>query len=50
MAYFLIDDSRENENSENEFFYNIGLEFPLSRKVKSYKNKVSYSKEKKSGF
>ena len=50
MAYFLIDDSRENENSENEFFYNIGLEFPLSRKVKSYKNKVSYSKEKKIWF
>ena len=50
MAYFLIDDSRENENSENEFFYNIGLEFPLNRKVKSYKNKVSYSKEKKIWF
>ena len=50
MAYFLIDNSHENENSENEFFYNIGLEFPLNRKVKSYKNKVAYSKEKKIWF
>ena len=50
MSYFLNDDSNQNEIYENEFFYNLGLEFPLSRKVYSYKNKVSYSKEKKIWF
>ena len=50
MSYFFNDDSNQNEIYENEFFYNIRLEFPLSRKVYSYKNKVSYSKEKKIWF
>ena len=50
MSYFFNDNSNQNEIYENEFFYNLGLEFPLSRKVYSYKNKVSYSKEKKIWF
>lgn len=50
MSYFFNDNSNQNEIYENEFFYNLGLEFPLSRKVYSFKNKVSYSKEKKIWF
>ena len=50
MSYFFNDNSNQNEIYENEFFYNLGLEFPLSKKVYSYKNKVSYSKEKKIWF
>jgi len=50
MSYFFNDNSDQNEIYENEFFYSLGLEFPLSRKVYSYKNKVSYSKEKKIWF
>lgn len=50
MGYFFNDNSNQNEIYENEFFYSLGLEFPLSRKVYSYKNKVSYSKEKKIWF
>lgn len=50
MSYFFNNDSNQNEIYENEFFYNLGLEFPLSRKVYSFKNKVSYSKEKKIWF
>lgn len=50
MSYFFNDNSNQNEIYENEFFYSLGLEFPLSKKVYSYKNKVSYSKEKKIWF
>ena len=50
MSYFFNDNPDQNEIYENEFFYNLGLEFPLSKKVYSYKNKVSYSKEKKIWF
>lgn len=50
MSYFFNDNSDQNEIYENEFFYSLGLEFPLTRKVYSYKNKVSYSKEKKIWF
>lgn len=50
MSYSFNDNSNQNEIYENEFFYNLGLEFPLSKKVYSYKNKVSYSKEKKIWF
>lgn len=44
MSYFFNDNSNQNEIYENEFFYSLGLEFPLSKKVHSYKNKVSYSR------
>lgn len=50
MSYFFNDNSNQNEIYENEFFYNLGLEFPLSRKVYPNKNKVAYSKEKKIWF
>ncbi len=50
MSYFFDDNSNQNEIYENEFYYSLGLEFPLSKKVYSYKNKVSYSKEKKIWF
>ena len=50
MSYFFNDNSNQNEIYENEFFYSLGLEFPLSKKVYSYRNKVSYSKEKKIWF
>ena len=50
MSYFFNDNANQNEIYENEFYYNLGLEFPLSKKVYSYTNKVSYSKEKKIWF
>ena len=50
MSYFFNDNTHQNEIYENEFYYSLGLEFPLSKKVYSYKNKVSYSKEKKIWF
>ena len=50
MSYFFNDNSNQNEIYENEFFYSLRLEFPLNKKVHSYKNKVSYSKEKKIWF